>query len=267
MNHPLTPSLFLTGGKGDRRAGSRFTSALRSLLALALTLPLLMHAADKDAQAEPPWCSVFSVDKAELSDTGKNRYFFLWPGYRLVLRHGEETLVISVLEETKLVDGVKTRVVEERETKDGRLVEVSRNYFAISRRTGDVYYFGETVDSYKDGKVSGHEGSWLAGVNGATFGLMMPGRPIVGDKYYLEVAPRVAMDRAEIISCSEDFTTSQATYERCVRIRETSALEKGTEDKLYAPDVGLIKDGKLVLVAVDCPLCDGKGDVPNFPSR
>ena len=68
-------------------------------------------------------------------------------------------------------------MVEERETKDGKLVEVSRNYFAISKRTNSVYYFGEDVDEYKDGKVARHGGSWLAGTGGARFGLLMPGQP------------------------------------------------------------------------------------------
>jgi hypothetical protein len=209
-----------------------------------------------------PWCDTFSVDKAELTDIGRNFYFNLWPGYRLFLQHGNEELVISVLTETKVVDGVKTRVVEERESKDGKLVEVSRNYVAISRMTGDVYYFGEDVDTYKDGKVTGHGGSWRAGVNGAKFGLLMPGRPEVGDRFYQEVAPGVAMDRGEVISLREDFQTPAKAFENCLRIRETSALEKGGEDKLYAPEVGLIKDGKLVLVKVDCPTCGKENDVP-----
>ncbi|MCX6907303.1 MAG: hypothetical protein NTY01_04590 [Verrucomicrobia bacterium] len=233
---------------------------------LLLVCSTLLHAGDKNGPEERPWCDVFSVDKAELADTGKNPYFLLWPGYKLRLQHGKDTLVVSVLDETKLVDGVKTRVIEERETKDGKLVEVSRNYFAISRVTGDVYYFGEDVDIYKKGKISNHDGSWMAGVNGARFGLMMPGWPGVGDRYCQEVAPGVAMDRAEIISLKEDFTTPRTTYERCLRVRETNALKKGSEDKLYAPDVGLIKDGALVLVAIDCPLCNGKKDVPAVPA-
>ncbi|MBI5394717.1 MAG: hypothetical protein HZA91_05395 [Verrucomicrobia bacterium] len=227
----------------------------RGLLALTLAVAMTLHAEEKGGGAERPWCDVFSVDKADLADIGKNPYFILVPGYRLFFEHGKETLVISVLSETKVVDGVKTRVVEERETKDGKLVEVSRNYFAMSRVTGDVYYFGEEVDTYKDGKVAGHEGAWLAGVNGARFGLMMPGRPEVGDKYYQEVAPEVAMDRAEVISLREEFKTPAKTFENCLRIRESSKLEKGSSDKLYAPEVGLIKDGKLVLVGVECPQC------------
>ena len=78
-----------------------------------------------------------------------------------------------------------------------RPVEISRNYFAISKRTNDVYYFGEDVDIYKASKVSSHEGAWLAGVKGARFGLAMPGVPTLKAKYYQELAPGVAMDRAE----------------------------------------------------------------------
>jgi hypothetical protein len=42
-------------------------------------------------------------------------------------------LVITVLNETKVVDGIETRVVEERESEDGELVEISRNYFAVCK--------------------------------------------------------------------------------------------------------------------------------------
>ena len=38
-------------------------------------------------------------------------------------------------------------------------------YFAIDKATGDAYYFGEDVDNYDGGgKVEGHEGSRLSGV-------------------------------------------------------------------------------------------------------
>src|SRR5437867_3842410 len=82
------------------------------------------------------------------------------------------------------VAGVQTRVVEERETVNGQLVELSRNYFATSKSTGDVYYFGEDVDTYRDGKLTGHGGSWRAGLDGAKFGLMMPAKPQVGQRFY-----------------------------------------------------------------------------------
>jgi hypothetical protein len=46
------------------------------------------------------------------------------------------------------------------------LSEVSRNYFAISKQTCDAFYFREDVDEYENGKIKGHEGSWLSGVVG-----------------------------------------------------------------------------------------------------
>ena len=190
-------------------------------------------------------------DRSDLSSTGRNPYFILEPGYRLVLKtsDGIDSLTISVLNETRQVDGVQTRVVEERETKHGKLIEVSRNYFAIAKSSKDVFYFGEEVDTYKDGKITGHEGAWLAGVNGARPGLMMPGNPRVGDRFYQEQAHDVAMDRCEIVSTSESATTPAGMFTDCLKTAEGSDLEKGdSESKLYAPGVGLIAEEDFRLV-------------------
>lgn len=70
-------------------------------------------------------------------------------------------MVITVLNETKIVNGTVTRVVEERETENGELVEVSRNYFAVSNPSNDICYFGEDVDDYERGKIIRHEGACL----------------------------------------------------------------------------------------------------------
>jgi hypothetical protein len=200
------------------------------------------------AQDQGDFRSSFPVDRANLVDAGRSDYFILEPGYSVRLAHGKATLVITVLDDTRIVDGIRTRVVEERESSGGRLVEVSRNFFAIDRATGDVYYFGEEVDIYRFGKIVSHEGAWLAGVNGARFGLMLPGKPRAGDRYYQEVAPKVALDRAEVRGVAETLTTPAGAFKDCVRVREMSDLERGTGEKWYAPNVGLIRDDNLVLV-------------------
>jgi hypothetical protein len=138
--------------------------------------------------------------------------------------------------------------VEERETKNDRLVEISRNYFAIDRRTNDVYYFSEDVDIYRRGKVVSHEGGWLAGVNGARFGLMMPGSPDVQQKFYQEVSAGVAMDRAESVSLNETLVTPSGKYEEVLKVVETTPLETGSEAKYYGRGIGLLQDGALKLV-------------------
>jgi hypothetical protein len=195
---------------------------------------------------------VFEVDPSDWSATGRNDFFVLEPGYRLVFENERktETLVITVLDETKLVDNVETRVVEERETAFGKLKEVSRNYFAISKRTNDVFYFGEDVDMYKDDAITSHEGSWKAGLELALFGLMMPGKPVVGAKWYQEQAPDVALDRSEVAALDKAFECSAGKFAKCLEIRETTPLEPDSkEKKLYAPGVGLVKDGSLRLVS------------------
>ena len=94
-----------------------------------------------------------------------------------------------------------------------------------------------------------HQGTWLAGVKGAKFGLMMPAAPRAGQRFYQELAPGVAMDRVEIVSVEEKVTTRAGVFEKCVHVRETSPLEKLLGDsKWYAPRVGQVKDGKMALV-------------------
>ena len=217
-----------------------------SLTAMAL----LLSATGMPTTQGQTWTEQFGVEPGELTSTGRNPYFILEPGYRLTLEHAEERLVITVLTDTKVVDGVETRVVEERETKKGVLVEVSRNYYAISKRTNSVYYFGEDTDIYKDGQVVNHKGSWLAGVNGARFGLMIPGTPLVGGRYYEEIAPGAAMDRGQIVSVNDTLTAPVGKYQRVLRVEETSPLERlEREYKRYAPGVGLIQDESLRLVS------------------
>ncbi len=193
--------------------------------------------------------AVFIVDKKTLGVKGANPYFNLTPGYTLEYQHGSASDTITVLPETKMIDGVETRAVEHRETKNGKLAEVTRDYYAIDSVTNDVYYFGEEVDVIKDGKIVDHEGTWLAGVKGAKFGLMMPAAPRAGQKFYQELAPGVAMDRVEVVSVEEKVTTRAGVFEKCVHVRETSPLEKLLGDsKWYAPRVGQVKDGKMALV-------------------
>jgi hypothetical protein len=216
--------------------------------ALLVVGALLGSAWTLASQTDKDWQSVFPVDKKNLGVKGANPYFPLTPGDRWTWRDGNTVIVDTVLAETKTIDGVETRVVEDRETRNGKLVELTRDYYAIDSVTNDVYYFGEDVDVYKNGKVVRHAGSWLSGVKGVRFGLMMPGAPRVGQKFYQELAPGVGMDRVEIVSDSERVVTPAGTFDKCLHLVETTPLEKGARDhKLYAATVGPVKDGNALL--------------------
>lgn len=199
-----------------------------------------------------PWTDTFRVEEDEWASTGRNPYFILEPGYELVYEgvdDGEEVkLIITVLDQTKTVDGVECRVVEEREWEGGELKEVSRNWFAISTRTNSVYYFGEEVDNYRNGKIANHHGAWEAGRNGARWGLLMPGEPLLGAKHYQEVAPGEALDRAEVVSLTEMVEVPAGKFKNVLRVAETTPLERGIEYKDYAFGVGLLADGAAKLV-------------------
>ena len=192
------------------------------------------------------------LDSYVFSTTGKNDYFILEPGYQLILeghtRKDTTRLVITVLNETKKIGKVGTRIVEENETVNGRTVEISRNYFAFLLQTNSAYYFGEDVDIYKDEQIVEHSGSWVAEGNNKP-GVVMPGLVLDGSRYYQEVAPNIAMDRSEIISTTQTLETPAGKFTNVMKTEETTPLEpKVREYKFYAPGIGLIKDDNLLLV-------------------
>jgi hypothetical protein len=195
------------------------------------------------------WQEKFDFSSCKWQTTGRNEYFVLEPGFQLLLEGGDTRLQITVTNETKKVDGVVTRVVEEREWKNGELYEVARNYFAICEQTKDAIYFGEDVDFYENGKVVKHDGTWHAGVNGNKPGIIMPGAPKLKKKYYQEIAPGVAMDRAEIVSLTDTCKTPAGTFKQCMKVKETTAMDpKVTEYKYHAPGIGLVRDQDVRLV-------------------
>jgi hypothetical protein len=211
------------------------------LMLPAALASMTLFGQDKDPDPRP-FTDTFDVDVKDLSPTGRNPYFILEPGYQLVLEGGviirKLELIITVLDETKKIGDVEARVVEEREIIGGKEKEVSRNYFAICRKTNSVYYFGEDAG-----------GAWIHGEKGARFGLMMPGTVLLGARHYQEFAPGVAMDRAEVMSLSETVETKAATYEKCLKVLETTPLEpEEKEFKYYAPGIGLVREGGMKLV-------------------
>lgn len=197
----------------------------------------------------------FRIEDCTFSDTGRNAYFSLNPGDYLVLSDGAETVEITVLRDRRKIEfttakgeklSVSTRVIEELETEDGTLVERSRNFFARCAETNDIFYFGEKVFPEEIG------GAWLAGRDGALPGIIMPATFLLGARYFQEMAPAVALDRAEHVTMGLTITVKtnpEKTFTDCVEIVETSPLEPGAKSiKRYCPGVGLVFDNGLELI-------------------
>src|SRR5215211_3207818 len=150
---------------------------------------------EQESEAENEYTRSFRAENCTFSSTGRNPFFILEPNYQLVLG-GEDAsdaaqLTITVLNETREVNGTQTRVIEERESVGDDLVEISRNLFAICEEKNSVFYFGEEVDIYENGIIVGNEGAWRAGDGTNRAGIIMPGTILLGARYYQEIAPGV----------------------------------------------------------------------------
>jgi hypothetical protein len=146
-----------------------------------------------------------------------------------------------VLERAGRVAGVPVAVLEVKEYEDGEFVERTLDYYA-RREDGSVWYLGERVDNYKDGKVESHEGQWLAGQDDARPGLFMPARPKVGQTFEQERAPGVAEDRSTVVAVDLDVTTSAGTFRDCVKTKDIAPGSDVIEFKHYCPGVGLVRE-------------------------
>ena len=135
---------------------------------------------------------------------------------------------------------VESLVMEDREFKNGELEEVTLDYFAQDD-AGNVYYLGEDVDEYANGKVTGHEGAWLLGQDTQNPGVILPAHPKVGDQFKSEDVNREIHEDDEVVSVSETVSVPAGTFENCVKVKETLA-DGAVEFKYYAPGVGVVRE-------------------------
>jgi len=226
--------------------------ALLSVMALVCSLLVGGSAWAASKQDKKVFTTDFRIEECTWANTGRNAYFSLNINDFLRLTDGQVVLDITVLNETRLINfvtakgvplSVLTRVVQELETENGSLIERSRNFFARCLETNDIFYFGEDVFPVAIG------GSWLAGQLGAQPGVIMPGTFLLGARYFQEVAPDVAEDRAEHVAMGLQISTDAGDFEDCVEVLETTPLERKSKSiKRYCPGIGLVFDGELELV-------------------
>jgi hypothetical protein len=117
-------------------------------------------------------------------------------------------------------------------TEGGELVEQTYDWYAQDKE-GNVWYFGEDVTEYKNGKVTGHEGSWESGVDGARPGIAMKADPRVGQTYRQEYSKGVAEDKARVVSLNGSVEVPYGKYDRVLVTEEFTPLEPGVVERQY----------------------------------
>ncbi len=170
--------------------------------------------------------------------------FPLVPGTTTTLEkstdEGVEQVVGTVLATTKVILGVTCVIVHETVTLDGDLIEDTFDWFAQDT-TGHVWYMGEDTTEFVNGLPVSTAGSFEAGVNGASAGIIMLAAPSVGLTYPLEVAPGIAEDMATVYALDQVVNTPYGLLTGCLKTRDFTPLEPGVaEFKFYAPGIGLV---------------------------
>jgi hypothetical protein len=213
----------------------------RIMLSLAIGLVLLFASPfTASAVVHPP-----DVNPAEFDpDQAIDNPYFPQPVGTLFIYEGEKEGVpthdeICVTQQTKMIEGVQATVVHHSSFEGSPPVQVedTKDWFAQDI-FGKVWYLGEDTIEMPGGST---EGSWESGVNDADGGFIMLADPQPGDQYYQEFAPKVAEDKAKVLTRTATVTVQGVTYTNVLVTKETSRLDPGVvEHKYSAPGVGFI---------------------------
>jgi hypothetical protein len=153
-------------------------------------------------------------------------------------------LVFTVTDLTKVIAGVRTLVIWDRDYSAGRLVETELAFFAQDN-DGNVWELGEHPEAYEDGKLV-ESPTWIHRVKGARAGLSMKAKPRPGaSSYSLGWGPAVGFnDRATVRSVGQRTCVPLRCYEDVLVVAEFNPDEPGRYQlKYYASGVGNVRVG------------------------
>ena len=217
-----------------------------SLIGTALTaLALAAGCGGSGGNALPQGSEPVELDPADFTSEIDNPWFPLRVGARWVYREtdgegGEQRVEVTVLDETREVMGIETRVVHDLVTEDGEPVEDTYDWYAQDA-DGNVWYFGEDTKEFENGKVSTTAGSWEAGVDGAQPGVLVPAEPEDGMTYRQEYYAGEAEDAAEVLSLDEKVEVAFGSFDGVLMTKDFTPLQPEIlEHKFYARGVGMV---------------------------
>jgi hypothetical protein len=157
----------------------------------------------------------------------------------------EHSVIFTVTDLVKQVDGIETVVALDQDYLEGQLQEQELAFFAQDD-AGNVWNFGEYPEEYDNGKLTGAPSTWIRGAGGAYGGIHVLSRPRIGMQYREGLVPAIQFDDvSKVISVSQRTCANTGCYTSVVVVDETSPNDptSGHQIKYYAPGTGLVKVG------------------------
>jgi hypothetical protein len=159
-------------------------------------------------------------------------------------------VIFTVTNLTKVIDGVPSVVMWDRDYNNGVLQEAELAFFAQDD-DGNIWTMGEYPEEYERGVFLGAPDTWFQGIAGADAGINVPGDLPLGTYFLQGWVPGI-----NFLDCGQVYQLNVSTcvpfncYEGVLEIDEWSPLEVGSghQRKYYAPGVGFVRVG-----AVDDP--------------
>jgi hypothetical protein len=234
-----------------------------SLLAMFLAAACGTQSANQSAQngserpqAEPLTGSAKDFDGAKFDDPTHidNKWLPLKPGTQLVYEGSaipdeggrqSRRVVTTVTDLSKVIDGVRTLVIWERDFTAGQLSEPELAFFAQDN-AGNVWLVGEYPEEYENGEFD-KAPAWISGQKDARAGIAMLAEPRQGSPEYAQgFAPPPAdfTDRARVYKTDQKTCTPVECYENVLVTEEFNPPEPGAfQLKYYASGVGNVRVG------------------------
>jgi hypothetical protein len=123
---------------------------------------------------------------------------------------------------------------------DGRIHEVAIDWYAQAD-DGSVWYFGEDVFNYEDGKVADTNGTWVAG-DTTPAAMIMPAKPQVGNVYRPENAPGIAFEEVRVDKVDQQIDGPSGKISGAIEVNELH-MDGTREGKIFAPGYGEFSTG------------------------
>jgi hypothetical protein len=186
------------------------------------------------------------LNPANFSTKIDNPYFPLPVGRTLVYRGVKDGKsqrdTVTVTNRTRVLEGIRARVVSDVARHRGHLLEKTSDYYAQDKQ-GNVWYLGEDTAAYLPNGHVDRSGSWHSGVQDAEPGLIMEAHPRIPDAYRQEYSVGQAEDTAWIVDRGRTVKVPYGTLHNTLTSLEATRIEPGAYDKkIYAPGIGIAQE-------------------------